>query len=232
MRVAILPAGGKEERMERKYLAPKQLLPLKNGAVIDYSLEAALRARCNYHVIIPKYSHAVAAYVAKRTQQPRLAFSYAEENQLDSMRALSDLYQKDMVFFMMPDTVFKPLEICSWMAHNMKYHHTPVTVALFETTETHRFGMAHFKANEQTKGISSFKDKPEEWLEPIGWAWGIIGWQGGALWKSLYLTSGETMTDVLNHYILDGGHIQHLHLTSYRDIGTPEDYEKAQAEGW
>lgn len=221
MKVAILPAAGKGQRMGGTL--PKQLLQLSSGQrVIDYALSAAALAGCWPHVIVPRGDEEIARYVK------RGSFSYAVDDgnrPLADIAALRPVYEGAEILYVMPDTLFKPLDIGARLYETLE--RCDVALACFNTDERHRFGMCEVNH----WGVCNIADKPSYSFTDL--AWGMIGWKRHYFWDSIEaVIDSQTMSDALNQRLRTYAPIRWIHLDSYTDIGTPEDYERALEEGW
>ena len=226
MRVAILPAAGKAERMGGTL--PKQLLQLSSGQrVIDYALSAAALADCWLHIIVPSGDEEIARYVK------RGSFSYAVDDgnkPLADIAALRSVYEGAEILYVMPDTLFRPLDIGVKLLERLTPQ-TDVTLACFETDTPERFGMCGVWDGR----ICEIRDKPKQWDgEYFGnLAWGLVAWEGPAFWGAIeYAVESRTLSEALRFYLPQVSTITHYKLGHYQDIGTPEDYERALEEGW
>lgn len=227
MRVAILPAAGKGERMGGTL--PKQLLQLSSGQrVIDYALSAAALADCWSHVIVPRGDEEIARYVK------RGSFSYAVDDgnrPLADIAALRPVYEGAEILYVMPDTLFRPLDIGRTL-FQMLESGEPTALACFYADQPHRFGMCYERAGV----IYRVEDKPKDWQRSLGMrAWGIIAWQGPVMWDGLNANlNSNTLSDALTHHLFSHWRygFPYEDLKRYIDIGTPEDYERALEEGW
>ena len=229
MKVAILQAGGKGARIESlaKGLLPKQLLPCNKGAIIDYALEACDLAKCLPHIVLPPNDFKIAEYIGNRQQT---VFSISKGTQLEDTLAFKFLYKEWRTIYIMPDTMFKPLKIVDLMMQNLLSGYTPAIVALFETDEPQKFGMCKLAGQSVTEVV----DKPEEWSQGSGVAWGLIAWNK-PFWEAIDLAvydSQKTFSDVLNYAIRLLGPIPYVMLHEYVDIATPDDYRKALESSW
>lgn len=226
MRVAILPAGGQGIRM-RDYPTPKQLLSLNKGLVIDYALEASKRCDAWPHVIVPVGDERIARYV--HSKAGFASFSYAESNLLASVYALRRIYGDTQVFYVMPDTVFRPIGVGETMLAKLDF---PLIVGIFKTSTPQKLGMCTLSGRNGfgEECIVAVEDKPISWNEPP-FAWGLLAWRGH-FWDCLAQVKADNMTEVLAKAIEMFGPLPIAWLNDYVDIGTPEDYERALSEGW
>jgi dTDP-glucose pyrophosphorylase len=228
VRIAILPAGGQGNRMARHRPTPKQLLALNNGLVIDYALEAARQCGAQPHVIVPSGDERVARYV--HSKAGFASFSYAEHNLLASVYALRPIYGDAQVFYVMPDTVFSPLGIGENMLAKLDF---PLIVGIFETSTPQKLGMCVLSGRNGfgEECIVAVEDKPVSWFNEPPFAWGLLAWRK-PFWDCLAQVRADNMTEVLARAIEVFGPLPIVWLNKYIDIGTPEDYERALAEGW
>lgn len=221
MRVAILPAGGKQERTQG-LLKSKHLLNL-NGQhkVIDYALTMAVAAKANTHIIthdseIARYAEAFEPFI-----------SMPWPNQIDSVGSLKWAYEDAACIFVMPDTCFGPRLIGEVLLDAVE--DCGVAVALFKTDEFKRFGMCEVTSE---GNLHLVEDKPGE-APDTDLAWGLIAWRSPLFWECIQGCGGNNMSDVLNDYIKHGTmKPKTFMLRSYRDIASVRDYEKALEEGW
>ena len=230
MRVALLQAGGKGTRIESlaKGLLPKQLLPCNKGAVIDYALEACELASCLPHIVLPPNDNRIATYICESNK--KALFSYSTGTQLEDTLAWRPLYGEWRTIYIMPDTMFKPLKVVDLMMVKLLTTYTPAVVAVFETAEPHKFGMCVLEGQK----ITSVVDKPQEWPQGSGVAWGLIAWNK-PFWDAIEIAvydECKTFSEVLNSAIKLLGPIPYVMLDEYCDIATPQDYEKALREDW
>lgn len=233
MRVAILPAGGTGLRMSNYRSTPKQLLRLNEGLVIDCALKAADLCRAWPHVIISPTDERVAWYAAGKAGMG--SFSYAQSKLLASIYALKDVYREAQILYVMPDTVFFPLEACEEAMMKLDF---PVVVGVFRTKTPHKLGMCRLGKAVLPSGtfpktqfaLIEVEDKPIKWDDdPI--AWGFIAWRE-PFWECLVQAKEDHMTAALDAAIQRFSPLPTVWLEDYIDIGTREDYERALREGW
>jgi len=230
MRVAFLQAGGKGTRIESfaKGLLPKQLLPCNKGAVIDYALEACLEAGCLPHIVLPRTDNSIADYVGRSGYTA--VFSHSIGSQVDDTLMYGLLYEQCTVGYVMPDTMFEPPDILDRMMSSLEEKGGVAVIAVFETDEPQKFGMCKLKA--QT--VEQIVDKPEEWPQGSGMAWGLIVWKE-PFWEAVQIATVDgctTFSDVLNYAIKLFGSIPYVVLDGYVDIATAQDYRKVLENGW
>lgn len=205
---------------------PKPLLALNNGLVMDYALDAARVCGAWPHVIINVGDERVARYLVSKG--PASSFSYGLPNLLQSIYMLRKAYEDSLILYIMPDTVFKPIEACEEMMLALDF---PVVVGIVETRTPQKLGMCVLTPeSEGPRKIIGLADKPIRWdREPFAWA--IVAWRA-PFWEAIGKTDGSNMTDVLEEAVRMFGPLPTVELDDYIDIGTPEDYERAQREGW
>lgn len=225
MRVAMLQAGGKAKRIESLGggLYPKHLLPTNDGAVIDYALRACRAAMCLPHIVVPRGDTRVMQYIV---DEPAI-FSYSRGNQVADTAMFGDIYRDCVMGYVMPDTMFAPLEILHRLMGMVVALKAPVVVALFRTSAFRKGGMCNIDKNRRL--VIKVKDQPETWAGDLV-AWGIIVWTT-RFWDAIN-AGGDHFSDVLNTALEMFGPIPYIMLDSYIDIATVEDYQEALREGW
>lgn len=233
MRVAILPAAGISLRMATHEGVPKQLLPLNDGLVIDYALDAAKACGAWPHITMPYNDERIARYVATRTKN--CSFSYGSPDLLKTIASLRSVYGTAQILYIMTDTIFKPIDIGNSMLLKLDF---PVVVGVFRTMTPHKLGMCRLDrpssgplwVDNKDNYVVAVEDKPSSWQEPPI-AWGLIAWRNG-FWDCLLRAEAKHMTAVLAKAIESFGPLPAVWLDDYIDIGTPDDYARARDEGW
>ena len=176
-------------------------------------------------MIVPTSDERIARYVHSKCGITR--FSYALPNLLASVYSLKPFYEEAQVFYVMPDTIFKPLDAGVQMLMKLE---VPLVVGLVETSTPQKLGMFILSGPWSAPGsrIIAVRDKPTSWNRaPLAWA--LLAWRT-PFWAVLERVKAEHMTAVIEEAIGQFGPLPFTILDDYIDIGTDEDYERALRE--
>lgn len=245
--IGLLPAAGRATRLGpipcSKEIMPLgfDMLPSANGTAWQpvTALETHLRALrlagvMRAAVVISETKGDIMRYVGDGERYD-VSVSYLYQRHLHGMPSALDLAGawagSATTLFAMPDTLVAPLDTHSWLLEQHNAANADVTLGLFPTTTPHKFGMVDLDAQGRAVG---FSDKPPQ--THLKLMWGLAAWSSRfTRFLTQFLAQCPVagpecvLSEVFQAALEQGLCIRGVVLeqATYRDIGTPEDFQAA-----
>ena len=206
-RVGLVPAAGLATRLG--IATPKELLPFRGKAIINYSIEDLVEAGVNSIVVVIRSGkESIRDHLNQAFPSQHFAFVFQRGpigNLLDAIRASYPSIRGKEVLFRMADTYLDPNPFPS-QALRRGYE---VALHCFEAPgdEWRHFGVI----DEATGRVI---DKPSEWVSRV--CWGALTWDGRF---SERLTAATELPTAINA----AQSFYQVNIESYIDIGLRSD---------
>ena len=230
MKYGTIPAAGIGSRLQPLAYS-KELALVKDKAIIEYVLERMILAGINKVFItidpdkldIPKYLSTKSIY------KDSVIFIVRQKNHSltdDLLAPVKFLKDSDYLFFGLPDTIWYPKDGYT----EIQKQKGEIVLGLFSSKEPEKFGAVTTDANNKILLIEDKKIKPKS-----NWIWGIGKIKVSCAKKILKsLPENDEPNKRLLGDAIDSYSKKHdvygikLKDSSYLDIGTKEDYKKAE----
>jgi glucose-1-phosphate thymidylyltransferase len=247
--VGLLPAAGRGSRLG-PIPCSKEIMPLgfqpvpgeQDGVwrpvtAIETHLRAFGRAGVRRAaVIISELKHDIVRYLGNG-ERYGLSLTYLFQQQLGGMPfalQLAEPWLADAdVLFAMPDTLITPDDVAQTLVNRHRETAADLTLGLFATDTPYKFGMVELRGGQ----VTTFIDKPQHSTLELMWGTAVWSPRFTLLLSAVAAQHPSGGTELVLSDVFAAALAAKFPITPhilgnarYRDIGTPEDFQRVVHE--